>query len=73
VGEADRMRRLAITQENLANQQGVVKNEVKVNVLNLPTAASPGSTCRSTPHQLVTTPTTSTASWRTWMPLPSTT
>jgi zinc protease len=32
--EADRMRGLAITQENLTNQQGVVKNEVKVNVLN---------------------------------------
>jgi predicted Zn-dependent peptidase len=34
--EADRMRGLAITQENLTNQQGVVKNEVKVNVLNQP-------------------------------------
>jgi predicted Zn-dependent peptidase len=32
--EADRMRSLAITQDNLTNQQGVVKNEVKVNVLN---------------------------------------
>src|SRR5918997_1457811 len=32
--EADRMRGLAITQENLKNQQGVVTNEVKVNVLN---------------------------------------
>jgi predicted Zn-dependent peptidase len=32
--EADRMRSLAITQENLTNQQGVVTNEVKVNVLN---------------------------------------
>jgi len=32
--EADRMRGLAITQDNLTNQQGVVKNEVKVNVLN---------------------------------------
>ena len=32
--EADRMRGLAITQENLTNQQGVVKNEVRVNVLN---------------------------------------
>jgi predicted Zn-dependent peptidase len=29
--EADRMRGLAITQDNLTNQQGVVKNEVKVN------------------------------------------
>jgi len=34
--EADRMRGLAITQENLSNQQGVVKNEVKVNVMNQP-------------------------------------
>src|SRR5829696_6935755 len=34
--EADRMRGLAITQENLVNQQGVVGNEVKVNVLNQP-------------------------------------
>lgn len=34
--EADRMKGLAITQENLTNQQGVVKNEVKVNVLNQP-------------------------------------
>src|SRR5687767_10694246 len=29
--EADRMRGLAINQDNLTNQQGVVKNEVKVN------------------------------------------
>ncbi len=34
--EADRMKGLAVTQENLTNQQGVVKNEVKVNVLNQP-------------------------------------
>lgn len=34
--EADRMKGLEITQENLTNQQGVVKNEVKVNVLNQP-------------------------------------
>jgi predicted Zn-dependent peptidase len=39
--EADRMRGLAITQENLANQQGVVKNEVKVNVLNQPYGGFP--------------------------------
>ena len=32
--EADRMRGLSITGENLKNQQGVVGNEVKVNVLN---------------------------------------
>jgi zinc protease len=39
--EADRMRGLNITQENLANQQGVVKNEVKVNVLNQPYGGFP--------------------------------
>ncbi|MEE8371058.1 MAG: pitrilysin family protein [Sphingomonadales bacterium] len=32
--EADRMRGLDITQDNLTNQQEVVKNEVRVNVLN---------------------------------------
>jgi predicted Zn-dependent peptidase len=35
------MRGLAITQENLANQQGVVTNEVKVNVLNRPYGGFP--------------------------------
>ncbi|MFH1070154.1 MAG: pitrilysin family protein [Candidatus Glassbacteria bacterium] len=39
--EADRMRGLAITQENLTNQQGVVINEVKVNVLNQPYGGFP--------------------------------
>lgn len=39
--EADRMKGLAVTQENLANQQGVVKNEVKVNVLNQPYGGFP--------------------------------
>lgn len=39
--EADRMRGLAITQESLTNQQGVVKNEVKVNVLNQPYGGFP--------------------------------
>lgn len=39
--EADRMRGLDITQENLTNQQGVVKNEVKVNVLNQPYGGFP--------------------------------
>ena len=39
--EADRMRGLAVTQENLVNQQGVVKNEVKVNVLNRPYGGFP--------------------------------
>ncbi len=39
--EADRMRGLNITEENLTNQQGVVKNEVKVNVLNQPYGGFP--------------------------------
>ncbi len=39
--EADRMRSLNITQDNLTNQQGVVKNEVKVNVLNTPYGGFP--------------------------------
>lgn len=39
--EGDRMRGLDITQENLTNQQGVVKNEVKVNVLNQPYGGFP--------------------------------
>lgn len=39
--EADRMRGLAITQENLQNQQAVVKNEVLVNVLNQPYGGFP--------------------------------
>ena len=39
--EADRMRGLNITEENLKNQQGVVSNEVKVNVLNTPYGGFP--------------------------------
>ena len=39
--EGDRMKGLAITQDNLTNQQGVVKNEVKVNVLNQPYGGFP--------------------------------
>jgi predicted Zn-dependent peptidase len=39
--EADRMRGLSITGENLENQQEVVKNEVKVNVLNQPYGSFP--------------------------------
>jgi zinc protease len=39
--EADRMKGLAITDENLKNQQGVVGNEVKVNVLNAPYGGFP--------------------------------
>ncbi|QJW90853.1 insulinase family protein [Spirosoma taeanense] len=39
--EADRMKGLAITQDNLTNQQGVVKSEVRVNVLNAPYGGFP--------------------------------
>jgi zinc protease len=39
--EADRMKGLAVTNENLKNQQGVVGNEVKVNVLNQPYGGFP--------------------------------
>jgi predicted Zn-dependent peptidase len=39
--EADRMKGLAITDDNLKNQQGVVGNEVKVNVLNQPYGGFP--------------------------------
>jgi zinc protease len=39
--EADRMRGLDITQDNLTNQRGVVTNEIKVNVLNQPYGGFP--------------------------------
>lgn len=39
--EADRMRGLAINEDNLKNQKGVVSNEVKVNVLNRPYGGFP--------------------------------
>jgi zinc protease len=39
--EGDRMRGLAVTEDNLKNQQGVVGNEVKVNVLNRPYGGFP--------------------------------
>jgi predicted Zn-dependent peptidase len=39
--EADRMRSLDITPENLKNQQDVVKSEVRVNVLNQPYGGFP--------------------------------
>ena len=40
-GEADRMKNLIVTDETLKNQQGVVGNEVKVNVLNQPYGGFP--------------------------------
>ena len=39
--EADRMRGLAVTEENLTNQKGVVTNEVRVAVLNRPYGGFP--------------------------------
>lgn len=39
--EADRMRSVALTQDNLENQVAVVKNEIKVNVLNRPYGGFP--------------------------------
>jgi zinc protease len=39
--EADRMGGLAVNQDNLKNQQGVVGNEVKVNVINRPYGGVP--------------------------------
>jgi zinc protease len=39
--EADRMGRLAVTEENLANQIAVVEEEIKVNVLNQPYGGFP--------------------------------
>jgi len=39
--EADRMGGLAVNQDNLKNQQGVVGNEVKVNVINRPYGGFP--------------------------------
>jgi zinc protease len=39
--ESDRMNGLTVTDENLKNQQGVVGNEVKVNVLNAPYGGFP--------------------------------
>src|SRR3989440_7862174 len=39
--ESDRMGGLAVNEENLKNQQGVVGNEVKVNVMNRPYGGFP--------------------------------
>jgi len=60
--EADRMNGLAVTEENLKNQQGVVGNEVKVNVINRPYGAFPWlADARSTQTRTGTTRTISTA------------
>lgn len=49
--EADRMKALAITQDNLVNQQGVVKNEVRDNVLNQPYGGFPWLTLPQVANQ----------------------
>ena len=66
--EADRMWGLKITQDNLTNQQGVVKNEVKVNVLNQPYGGFPWLDLPQVPTPTGTTPTTSTATSSTSTP-----
>ncbi len=49
--EADRMKALAITQANLENQQGVVKNEVRDNVMNQPYGGFPWLTMPQVANQ----------------------
>ncbi len=49
--EADRMKALAITQDNLVNQQGVVKNEVRDNVMNQPYGGFPWLTMPQVANQ----------------------
>ncbi len=49
--EADRMRGLAISQANLVNQQGVVKNEVRDNVMNQPYGGFPWLTMPQVANQ----------------------
>jgi predicted Zn-dependent peptidase len=49
--EADRMKALAITQANLANQQGVVKNEVRDATMNQPYGGFPWLTMPQAANQ----------------------
>ena len=64
--EADRMKALAITQANLVNQQGVVKNEVRDATMNQPYGGFPvARRCRRSRTRTGTTRTTSTATSRT--------
>ena len=62
------MRGLKVTQENLTNQQGVVKSEVRVNVLNRPYGGWPWLTVPQLANGTGTTPTTSTVTSRTSTP-----
>jgi Insulinase (Peptidase family M16) len=62
--EADRMGGLAVNEDNLKNQQGVVGNEVKVNVLNSPYGGFPWLDMPQYPTPTGTTRTIFTATWR---------
>jgi len=50
--KADRMRALKVDDENLKNQRDVVKEEVRVNVMNQPYGGFPGWTCRRWPSAI---------------------
>ena len=68
--EADRMRALKVDDENLRNQRDVVKEEVRVNVMNhVSMADSRGSICRPSPSVIGPTRTISMAISRIWMRL----
>ncbi|GAB3870207.1 hypothetical protein GCM10027610_131580 [Dactylosporangium cerinum] len=69
--EADRMRSPRLTEENLRNQVDVVKEEIRVNVLNRPYGGSPGCGCRRSCSTRSPTPMTATAPSTTWSPRPS--
>ena len=66
--EADRMRALKVDEENLTNQRDVVKEEVRVNVLNQPYGGFRGWICRRWPFAIGPTPTIFTEILRTWTP-----
>ncbi|GAB3969719.1 hypothetical protein GCM10027615_24450 [Plantactinospora veratri] len=64
--EADRMRGPRLTEENLRNQVDVVKEEIRVNVLNRPYGGFPGCGCRRSCSTRSPTRTTGTAPSTTW-------
>ena len=66
--EADRMRALKVDDENLRNQRDVVKEEVRVNVLNQPYGGFPGSIFRRSPIATGPTRTIFTAILTIWTP-----
>ena len=63
--EADRMKTLDFIAKTLKNQQDVVKEEIRINVNNSPTAPSCGSTSAPAFHKWENA-TTATAASRTW-------